>query len=132
MTLKVLPAEEWMHYPALVSLNLTQQQIKPICNRAGIYYNSAIHFSWFEAAGKAYVYDIGDFKQTLNRLNHKPLRSKVRDAIMVLQESKLASNEQLKLLQMDNLVLDLRELKINSMKFRGRYANRRNNNRSSA
>ena len=137
MTLKVLKAEEWMKYSAMVALNMDDppEEITPICNRDGIYYNSAINFCWFEAAGKAYMYDSEDVKRTLDILNHNPLRSCVRDAIIVLHKSDLASTDQLKLLQMDSLVHELRTIKLNAMKFhqkiRGTNANRRNNNRSS-
>jgi hypothetical protein len=42
------------------------------------------------------MYDSEDVKRTLDILNHNPLRSCERDAIIILQKSNLASTNQLK------------------------------------
>jgi hypothetical protein len=123
MTIKVLKLDEWMKHK---STRNDMVPCKPTFNRNGHYYDSATKKCWFEVNGESFNSPSpDDFMHRLQRLNHRPLMRKEREAIEVLKHSNLASKEQLELLANDYLSHEIKQLAYNTKKLLRRFAKSR-------
>ncbi len=71
--------------------NVKYEEVRPVFNRDGYYYDRYVDVFWLESKGRAWIVDSPQrFFNELRRLNHKPLSEAERHAIQVLLHGGLA------------------------------------------
>jgi hypothetical protein len=113
--LRVLKLKWWMHNPE-DHLGCVKRELEPHVGRDGYYSLRRAPpyglLNWFEVGGRAFEVSYAlDFKSTLDKHHHKPLREIERNALQVLIYAGLAIKEQRELLYYDDHYRDLIRLR---------------------
>lgn len=116
--LLVLPLEYWMESDDLFDdLFDRLEQINPIFNRPGYYYKRKENICWFEnSEGKAFKYNIEEFKYTISLYDVEKYNNKQYNALKLIIEQKLATKEQKRLFYLITEVFNLKQIEYSSKK----------------
>ena len=127
MSLKTIQLDFWM------SRNLydvdSMVPCKPVYNRDGQYFDTKTKRCWFEVDGDAFLHDKNSFIFSLRVLNHRPLRQTERDAINVLLNNRLAPNSLRELIDIDNMLIEIKQNAYRAKKFKRRVLAKMKNSR---